>query len=328
MRALSKDFQLAGGRKLRALRDIDCGFGNGKTIAIVGESGSGKTTLGRCIAGLETPTSGEILFDDRSIADLTADDPRKLWSRVQVVFQDPSGALNPAHRVGSIVAEGLRQQSLSDEVIRDKVREMCRRLAISETLLDLYPSQLTIGEQQRVGIARALIMNPEVVIFDEPTSMLDPNSRYEILRLLHEMRESRNFIFIFITHDLRAVRYLCDEVLVMYLGEVVEKSTPGKIFSMPSHPYTEALVASMVELPDGRPPLPFRLKGEIPSALDIAQGCSFRSRCDFATDVCASRRPELFDLPEGVQCRCFNYETFAEYLGEAAGAPNRRHESA
>lgn len=317
VRDLSKEFPVAGGRTLRALRDVDCVFGAGKTVAIVGESGSGKTTLGRCIAGLEIPTSGDILFDDKSIAELTAQDSRRLWSRVQFVFQDPSGSLNPAQRVGSIIGEGLLRKGESAAVIEDKVRNICRRLGISETLLQSHPSSLTIGEQQRVGIGRALIMNPEVVIFDEPTSMLDPNSRYEILKLLHEMRESRNFIFIFITHDLRAVKYLCDEVMVMYLGELVETSTPAKIFTQPSHPYTEALVASMIELPDGRTPLPFRLRGEIPSALDIAAGCSFRSRCDFATGICAADHPDLFTLPEEVRCRCFNHEAFADYLKAA-----------
>jgi peptide/nickel transport system ATP-binding protein len=303
---VSKIFEVAGHRHIRALRDINLTIQKGESIAIVGESGSGKTTLGRCIVGLQTPSEGSITLGDEVIEDMRLNNSSELWSRVQFIFQDPTGALNPLHRIDQIIGEGLRLRGVASEIIRERTLDICSKLSIAPALLALTPSALTIGEQQRVGVARALVMDPEVIVFDEPTSMLDPFSRYEILQTLEKMRQSGNLAIVLITHDLRAVKFLCDRIVVMYLGEVVEIGSPAKLFTTPSHPFTEALVASMVDLEDGAALRPFRLRGEIPSALDKLAGCSFNSRCEFASPICGQKHPALEVVGEGAFSRCWH----------------------
>lgn len=303
---VSKIFEVSGRRHIRALRDINLSIGKGESIAIVGESGSGKTTLGRCIVGLQTPSEGCITLGDDVIETMRLNNSAALWSRVQFIFQDPTGALNPLHRIDQIIGEGLRLRGVADDVIRERTLDICNQLSIDPSLLPLTPSALTIGEQQRVGVARALVMEPEVIVFDEPTSMLDPFSRYEILQTLDKMRKTGNLAIVLITHDLRAVKYLCDRVVVMYLGEIIEIGAPADIFSAPVHPYTEALVASMVDLPDGTALRPFRLRGEIPSALSKLAGCSFNTRCEFSSPICSQKHPALEAVGDASFSRCWH----------------------
>lgn len=303
---VSKTFNVQRRRVVRALRDINFSIGKGESIAIVGESGSGKTTLGRCISGLQSPSSGTITLGGESVEKLRHEDPARLWSKVQFIFQDPTGALNPLHRIENIIGEGLRLRNVPASDVKERVRAICGKLGLAESLLPLMPSALTIGEQQRVGIARALVLEPEVVVFDEPTSMLDPFSRFEIVETLRKMCTSGNLTVVLITHDLRAVRNISDRMMVMYLGEVVEIGRPEQLFTAATHPYTEALVASMVDLPDGSELKPFHLRGEIPSALTELSGCSFSSRCEIASAICRQKHPALERTGPTTASRCWH----------------------
>lgn len=303
---VSKSFQVGKKRSIQALRDVNLTIAAGESLAIVGESGSGKTTLGRCIAGLHSPSSGTITLDGTSVEHMRNTDSMALWSRVQFIFQDPTGALNPLHRIDRIIGEGLRRRGVAPAAIDRRIRDVCGKLGLDESLLSLMPGGLTIGEQQRVGVARALVMEPEVIVFDEPTSMLDPFSRFEILETLEGLRRGGKLAIVLITHDLRAVKALSDRVVVMYLGEVVEIGTAANLFTRPIHPYSEALIASMVDMPDGAPLRPFHLPGEIPSALDVIEGCSFRTRCEYFSAICGKKHPGLEPYGQTGLSRCWH----------------------
>lgn len=303
---VSKSFQVGKKRSIQALRDVNLTIAKGESLAIVGESGSGKTTLGRCIAGLHTPTSGTITLDGRSVEQMRLTDSETLWSRAQFIFQDPTGALNPLHRTDRTIGEGLRLRGVPEEEIAQRIRSVCGKLGLDESLLQMVPGALTIGEQQRVGVARALVMEPDIIVFDEPTSMLDPFSRFEILETLEAIRKGGKLAIVLITHDLRAVKAISDRVVVMYLGEVVEIGEPAKLFRTPRHPYTEALVASMVDMPDGAPMRPFHLRGEIPSALEHLEGCSFHTRCEYFSAICGKKHPSLEPCGEAAFSRCWH----------------------
>ncbi len=265
---------------VRAVNGVTLRVQQGETLGIVGESGCGKSTVARLLLGLEQPTSGEIFIDGLA----------------QMVFQDPSASFNPKMRIGAIIEEPLIVKSWGDKAARSaRLRQLITQVGLEEAHLERYPSQLSGGQRQRVAVARALALDPSVIVADEPTSALDVSVRAQIINLLVDLKEELGIAFVFISHDLLTVRYIADRIAVMYLGEVVEYGPADQVFDQPAHPYTKALIEA-VPLPD--PVTEARratrlLEGELPSPLNLPKGCAFASRCPIATDICRTEKPVL-----------------------------------
>jgi oligopeptide/dipeptide ABC transporter ATP-binding protein len=295
---LVKHFTLAGSNKpLQAVNDISFSVARAETMGIVGESGSGKTTVGRCVLRLIEPTSGRIVIDGIDLSSLSHEQIRHLRPHMQLVFQEPFDSLDPQMTVGQIVAEPLRlHTSLSQRGRREKVIELLEQVGLSSQTASRYPHQIAAGQQQRVGIARAIATKPKFMVLDEPVSSLDPTARAEIIDLLIDLQERTGIAYLFISHDLMTVRYLCNWVAVMYLGKIVEMSTTEELFENPIHPYTQALL-SAVPAPD--PEIrrtKFVLKGEIPSPINLPTGCALHARCPSAVPACRSVLPQLEEI--------------------------------
>lgn len=265
---------------VKAVNGVTLRVQQGETLGIVGESGCGKSTVARLLLGLEEPTSGEIFIDGLA----------------QMVFQDPSSSFNPKMRIHAIIEEPLIVKRWGDRQARaERVRSLIDQVGLEVAHLDRYPNQLSGGQRQRVAVARALALDPSVVVADEPTSALDVSVRAQVINLLADLKEDLGIAFIFISHDLLTVRYIADRIAVMYLGEVVEYGPADEVFDRPAHPYTKALIDA-VPLPDPvteAARAPIQLKGELPSPLDIPKGCAFASRCPIVTDRCRIEKPVL-----------------------------------
>lgn len=285
--------------ELRAVQNVSFSLEEGKVLAIVGESGCGKSTLARLLARLEEPTSGEIYLRGKRASDVPSPDYRRT---LQMIFQDPFGSLNPRHRAGDIVAEPLRINSnLSKEACREEARAVLEKVGLTGDSIDRYPRSFSGGQCQRIGIARALILKPKILICDEPLSALDVSIQAQVLNLLLDLREQFGLSYIFISHDLSVVRHIADEVLVMYLGKIVEAGPAETIFSNPLHPYTQALLASTPEIDAGLKRKP--LTGELPSPLNPPSGCSFHKRCPIAEPRCSIETP-LLELKASRKVAC------------------------
>lgn len=303
---LEKRFPLAGGRKVvQAVNDVSFTIERGETLALVGESGSGKTTIGRCILGLIEPSGGRVVFDDAPIGRGRSIRSRALRGRIQLVFQEPAESLDPRIPVGVTLGEPLRHLGASRADREARVREAARHLGLPEALLSRYPAELSAGLQQRVGIGRAIITRPELVILDEPTSALDPTARAEIVDVLIRLQAEFGTAYLLITHDLNTVRFVSHRVAVLYLGSVVEEAPAQALFARPLHPYSVGLLASVL-LPD--PSIArasaLRLEGEIPSPIDLPPGCALAARCPFAEDDCRRGRPEPIAVAARHFVRC------------------------
>jgi dipeptide transport system ATP-binding protein len=264
----------------------------GKTLAVVGESGCGKSTLARMITMIEPPTSGELTIAGSRVDGASAQTLRALRPKVQMVFQNPYGSLNPRQKIGTILEEPLAVNTALDKTQRsEKARAMMTAVGLRPEHYDRYPHMFSGGQRQRIAIARALMLEPELVVLDEPVSALDISIQAQVLNLLAELQSEFNLAYLFISHDLTVVRHIADEVMVMYLGKVVEHGPVDAVFSAPLHPYTRALL-SATPIAD---PLAKRnrtaLKGEIPSPLNPPTGCPFHPRCPIAVAECASRIP-------------------------------------
>ena len=289
---------LGRGGVVKAVDGVSLEVDQGETLGLVGESGSGKTTLGRAILRLVEPTHGTVEFEGRDITHLRERDLRPLRRRMQLVFQDPHAALNPAMTVGEAVAHPLRIHGLSpgpDEA-RKKATEMLERVGITPagTFLDRYPEDLSGGQRQRVVLARALVTGPHLVVADEPVAMLDMSVRALVLRLLADLRDDFGLTYVFITHDLATARFLCDRVAVMYLGRIVEIGPVDEVLSEPRHPYTRALLAAVPRLDPAARGRPRRIPGgEIPDAAHTPAGCSFHPRCPDVFGPCPGEEPLL-----------------------------------
>lgn len=276
---------------VRALDGVSFTLAAGRTLAVVGESGCGKSTLARLLTLIEPPTSGALalLGDDCSAS--TAAQRREAQRRVQMVFQNPYGSLNPRQKIGAILAEPLKIHTKLDAAAREAaVRALMTRVGLRSEHHDRYPHMFSGGQRQRVAIARALMLRPAVVVADEPVSALDVSIQAQVLNLLLELQEETGVAYVFISHDLAVVRHIADEVLVMYLGRAVEQGPADAVFSAPRHPYTRALLAAAPRLDAGdseRVPL----RGELPSPLSPPAGCAFHTRCPFADGECAQSRP-------------------------------------
>jgi len=292
---------------VQAVNGVSFDVLEGQTLGLVGESGSGKTTVGRCILRLTEPTRGTVLFKNKNITRMSQKAFRLLRPQMQMIFQDPYDSLDPRMTVEQIMGEPLRSfHGLSRAGIRQRVYDLAEKVGLRSELMGAYPHQLTGGQQQSVGIARALATDPALLVLDEPTSALDPYAHAEIVELLIHLQKKLGLAYLFISHDLSAVRHVSSDVAIMYLGSIIEMGSRDEIFASPQHPYGRALLSSVL-YPDPavRRPRKYALASEIPSPIELPPGCLLYSRCPFAQPACAESRPPLEDLGNGHWVACF-----------------------
>ena len=308
-------------RTLQAVAGVSFDIARGETLGLVGESGCGKSTVAQLVAGLLAPTGGSIRFDDRELGRLTGEEIRQLRRRVQIVFQDPYASLNPRMTVGEIVGEAWRV--FPDLVARrqrpDRLAELLRRVGLHADDAGRYPHQFSGGQRQRIGIARALAPKPEFLICDEPVSALDVSVQAQVINLLADLQQEFQLSYLFIAHDLSVVRHVCNRVMVMYLGKVVETGATEAVYGQPTHPYTRALLAAVPRnTPFGRQAQRRNLlAGEVPSPIDPPSGCAFHPRCIHAEDRCRASAPSLRTL-SGDQASACHFAAPGRGIGDPA----------
>lgn len=286
---------------VRAVDGVSFTIARGQTLGLVGESGSGKTTIGRTIVRLYKPTAGQMLFDNVDLATLQGEPLRQARQRVQMIFQDPYASLNPRYTIGSLIAEPMNIYKVaSSKEIRERTAELLRVVGLRAEYIDRYPHEFSGGQRQRIAVARALAINPEFVIADEPVSALDVSIRAQVLNLLQSLQQRFNLTYLFVSHDLGVVRHVADRIAVMYLGKIVELGDRDEIYDAPKHPYTRALL-SAVPIPDPQIEKHRQriiLSGDLPSPIKIPSGCRFHTRCPMAQDICREVEP-VFEAKEG-----------------------------
>jgi len=289
---------------VRAVEDISFTVARGTTLSLVGESGSGKTTAGRCLLRLIEPTAGRILFDGQDITALSQREMRPLRKRMQIIFQDPYGSLNPRMTVNNMLTEALRAHGLHQKSSAARVEELLELVGLPAQAAQRYPHEFSGGQRQRIGIARALAVEPDLIVADEAVSALDVSIQAQILNLLKELQERLGLTYVFIAHDLSVVRHLSHEVAVMYLGRIVEHGPAKQVFGSPAHPYTRALLASVPVADPEAPRVRAPLRGEAPSPMNPPAGCAFHPRCPDAIAACSQRLPGPGTLSPGHTARC------------------------
>jgi oligopeptide transport system ATP-binding protein len=298
---------------LSALEDVDLTVNRGEILAVVGESGSGKSTLARLMIRLIDPTRGEVRYEGENIFGLSRGRVRRLRRKVQIVFQDPYSSLNPRHNVAQIVAEGIN--GLASQARRKRIRELLELVGLSPNVIDRYPHEFSGGQRQRICIARALAVNPEFLILDEPVSALDVSVQSKILNLLSDLRDALQLTYVLISHDLGIVRHVADRVAVLYLGHLVEVAPKQMLFSNPRHPYTQALLSAVPAISSKREKRSrIVLNGEIPTAIDIPARCRFATRCFRSIEMCWKEVPRLKEVERDHLVACFNHAPMAEAL--------------
>lgn len=304
---LQTHFKLPKG-VLRAVDGVSFTVERGETVGLVGESGCGKSTLGRSLLRLETPTAGHITLDGQDILPLKGAQLRGLRKRMQMIFQDPFASLNPRQSIGSILETPLQVHGLGDRSQRRRqVEQLLDRVGLPRSALSRYPHEFSGGQRQRLGIARALMLQPDLVVCDEPVSALDLSIQAQILNLLVEMKREFGLSYLFISHDLSVVQYFADRVLVMYLGRIVESADRRSLWSTPRHPYTQALIDAVPDPSRHRQVAP--LSGDLPSPQNLPPGCRFHPRCPRASELCLRQEPALTDLGGGHQVACHHPQT-------------------
>lgn len=306
VRGLEKYFSTPHGM-LHAVDGVSLKIDAGKTMGVVGESGCGKSTLGRTIIHLQESTGGQILFRGHDVTHVKGQELNELRSNMQIIFQDPYSSLNPRMTVEETVREPLiLSKRYTREQIDDEVEQLMELVGIDDRMRSSYPHELDGGRRQRVGIARAIALNPAFVVCDEPVSALDVSIQAQVLNLLQDLQEKRGMTYMFVTHDLSVVRHISDDICVMYLGQLVETSPSKELFKLPLHPYTKALLSAIPSTDIHTPQKRIMLKGEITSPINPKPGCRFADRCPYATEACS--KPQVLEevLPNHYIscCRC------------------------
>lgn len=283
---LKKYFYVPAGTN-HAVDDVTMKIGKGRTMGVVGESGCGKSTLGRTMIRLHEPTSGEILLDGQDITTAKGKELRKIRERMQIIFQDPYASLNPRYSMDEVIREPLNESKrFTRREVDERVQELMDRVGIEERLRYSYPHELDGGRRQRIGIARAIALNPDFILCDEPVSALDVSIQAQVLNLLMDLQEEKQLTYLFVTHDLSVVKHISDDISVMYLGQLVETSPTEQLFERPLHPYTKALLSAIPSIDIDNPMKRILLNGEITSAINPEPGCRFAKRCPYATSAC------------------------------------------
>lgn len=308
-RGLKKYFKTPKG-ELHAVDDVNLKIAKGKTLGVVGESGCGKSTLGRAILRLIEPSGGEVLYNGLNIVDFNAKQMLEIRKDLQIIFQDPYSSLNPRLTVSEIIAEPIKvcRTITNREEMDDKVYELMDTVGLAERLVNAYPHELDGGRRQRIGIARALALDPQFIVCDEPVSALDVSIQAQILNLMMDLQEERGLTYMFITHDLSVVKHISQDIAVMYLGQCVERTASEELFRSPLHPYTQALL-NAVPVPNlrNRQQLAGIIKGEITSPINPKPGCRFAARCPKVTAACTKEDIDLREIASGHFVACTLY---------------------
>ena len=304
---LKKYFDTPRG-KLHAVDDVSFSIEKGKTLGVVGESGCGKSTTGRCILRLIEPTSGEVIFNGQDITKLHPRDMKALRKDMQIIFQDPYASLDPRKTISQIISEPIIINKIltNKQDVEDRVHELMDTVGLAQRLVNTYPHELDGGRRQRIGIARALAMNPKFIVCDEPVSALDVSIQAQILNLLQDLQEKMELTFMFITHDLSVVNHFSDDIAVMYLGQLVEKAPAEELFAHPLHPYTKALFSAIpIPDPDDQSER-IIIKGEITSPINLPDACHFAPRYQYCKENCHHGNPALVEVRPNhfVACSC------------------------
>ena len=305
VRNLKKYFKTTSGT-LHAVEDVSFTLGAGQTLGVVGESGCGKSTLGRTIIGLLDATEGTVLFDGKSVTEAKGEEKKQLRRNMQLIFQDPYSSLNPRLCVYDLIAEPLRIYKVcrSKKELRSRVFKLMDTAGLARRLAFSYPHELDGGRRQRVGIARALALDPEFIVCDEPVSALDVSIQAQVINLLEDLQQEKKLTYMFITHDLSVVRYISDEICVMYLGRVVEKCKSDELFNNTLHPYSQALLGAVLEPKLKKDRTVTLMKGELTSPIDPKPQCRFADRCPHVCEECLAREPELREVRPGHLVAC------------------------
>lgn len=309
IRSLKKYFDVKDGQTVKSVDDISIEIRRGETFGLVGESGSGKSTLGKTLVGLQSPTSGEIIYNDQNVLDLDRETARNVNKEMQIIFQDPHASLNPRMRVGEIIAEGIDAYKLAKGKQRtERIYELLERVGLRPEHAKRFPHEFSGGQRQRIGIARALAVEPKFIVADEPISALDVSIQAQVINLMEELKETEGLTYLFIAHDLGMVKHISDRIGVMYLGKMMELSNSDDMFRNPLHPYTQALLSA---IPKANPRTAKRerivLMGDPPSPTNPPSGCRFRTRCPHAMDICAAKDPEWKQIEDEHWVACHLY---------------------
>jgi len=279
---------------VKAVDDITLEVRKGETIGLVGESGCGKSTFGRTLIRLYEPTAGEIEFEGQNFLKVGGRSLRNLRKDIQMIFQDPYASLDPRMTVGQIIRQPFEIHNVGSSADREKrVKELLELVGLKASHVNRYPHEFSGGQRQRICIARAIALNPKLIICDEPVSALDVSIQAQILNLLKDLQEQLGLTYVFISHDLSVIEYFCDRVAVMYLGKIVEIGTRDEMFNSPKHPYTQALLSAIPRVGEGKKAMKKSLSGEVPSPINPPPGCTFHPRCPHAMDICAQHIPKL-----------------------------------
>jgi peptide/nickel transport system ATP-binding protein len=300
-------------KPVRAVDDVSFAIQPGETLGLVGESGSGKSTLGRSVLRLIEPTGGQVLYRGEDLAEAGSRRMRELRRKLQIIFQDPYASLNPKMRIADILGEALDTHGLAQgrEPRKARIAELLNLVGLRPEHGQRFPHEFSGGQRQRIGVARALAVEPEFIVADEPLSALDVSIQSQVVNLLCELRERFKLTMLFISHDLDVVEYLCDRVVVLYLGRVMEVAETDALYAQPLHPYTQALLAASPKPDPEQPCTPVPLQGDIPSPMNPPSGCVFRTRCPHAVQRCAAELPPLTEVRPGRFSACWRQELFA-----------------
>jgi oligopeptide transport system ATP-binding protein len=303
-------------KTVKAVDGVSLDIKKGETLGLVGESGCGKSTLGKAILRLTEPTGGKVIYNNRNLAGLSPVQMREQRKNLQMIFQDPYASLNPRMTVGQIIGEPIRTFNLANGNVEKKVQDLMETVGLSRRFTKRYPHEFSGGQRQRIGIARALAVNPEFIVADEPISALDVSIQAQIMNLMDRLQKDNDLTYLFISHDLRAIRHVSDRVAVMYLGKIVELSDAKDIYQEPLHPYSKALI-SAVPVPD--PEIEAKreriiLKGDVPSPINPPRGCHFHTRCPYVEPKCKLETPPLVEIKPRHYAACVRISPEKPYI--------------